>query len=180
KLRVKHSFLITNFKEVLKSRFIMADSSEKLGRRIVEQLEEEWTDQGKGQHFPNNSDSVDALSELMKVLSQHWASGDKKLIDDLSKQLARGGTFTINPEGATPSGTQEESKPPIINYNITMPPPSNNNNNNNNNGNISYVAFSERKASVETFPMFKGHRPRFPQGNSGVRKEVSGSDEGGV
>ncbi|CAF2103663.1 unnamed protein product [Rotaria magnacalcarata] len=93
----------------------------------------------------------------MNVLSQHWRSGDTKLINDLSEQLAKGGTFTINSEGATPSGTQEESKPPIINYNITMPPSLNNNNNNNNNGNISYVAFSERKASVETFPMFKGN-----------------------
>ncbi|CAF4408446.1 unnamed protein product, partial [Rotaria magnacalcarata] len=68
-----------------------------------------------------------------KVLSQHWASGDEKLINDLNKQFAKGGTFTINPEGATPSGTQEEVKPPIINYNITMPPPSNNNSNNNGN-----------------------------------------------
>ncbi|CAF2028181.1 unnamed protein product, partial [Rotaria magnacalcarata] len=111
----------------------MTDSSKKSGRYTMEDMEEEWTDQGKGQHVPNNSDSVNALSDLMKVLSQHWASGDRKLINDLNKQLAEGGTFTINPEGATPSGTQEESKPPIINYNITMPPPSNNNSNNNNN-----------------------------------------------
>ncbi|CAF4269573.1 unnamed protein product [Rotaria magnacalcarata] len=122
-----------------------SDLSKKTGSNQEEGAGERATNTGMGQNFPSNSDSMDNLKSLMQFLSQQWANGNSKIVEDLKVFLQQREISNNNgSQGATNSSAQQ------INYNISIP------NNNNNNVTEPCATFAERNENIKTLPMFEG------------------------